>query len=364
MAFIQDLPEEILLIIFDKVFSSFDFPKLQRVCRFWVRPAHILILKQIWLRTTSAMQKFIKSIDSNPHPAYLQAVKEISISRHSDIPRPIYFDLGSVKKLLFRFPNITKLHVHNYSILFEDFNDEICKTVIKSCPKLDTLKVVLGHSNFDQYYERMHKIRLLTTRLYLLENASIDEAITRYGSIVKLVCNFPRLKELYGFSGQLGTFQNYLPIFEQLSNLTNISLGEGWDDDNLAEKCLATKPKEVQKLLLTRLSKVTELRCFRETSFCVNTLKFITNYLTGLKTLTLKSEHNQDWTDSQQQVFCSNMLDLVCAAEKNSSLTLKEMDLSILTECFPIILDKVFFRLPQTKKKNSKTGHQRKATRS
>lgn len=336
MTTIQDLPEEILRMIFGYVGN---LKHCQPVCHLWYLPAHTIILKEITIFDNSTMERFIRSIDLNPHPAYLRAIKKLKFDVDRSSFRRKELKIENVKKLLFRFPSIKEVCVSRESNLIKEFNDELCNAIIQKCPKLDTFAVEGDcFSNFDA----IHKVRLIATSICLLKN--MDRVIAQYGTITQFVSSFPRLKEVVGFFNELDTFQSYLPIFEQLPDLISITLSGGEEDVNSTETYLTVKSKEEQELLLARLSKVESVNYERDNGingFNVNTIKLISKYFTGLKNFTLTSNSNETWFSIQKQLFCNNVLDLFISGESSNSLVLKNMDITILSECLPTVVQKV-----------------------
>lgn len=94
MTTIQSIPDEILLTIFEQLDANDRF-QCQKVCRSWYNQGHIAFLNQVDLSTILQVEKFIASIDYNPKPSYLNAVKTIRITElDAVLPRGYPFDNG------------------------------------------------------------------------------------------------------------------------------------------------------------------------------------------------------------------------------------------------------------------------------
>lgn len=104
MAAISNLTEEILLMIFKHLHVD-QMAQLQHVCKAWYLPAHTTLLSTIELEVYHQIRSFIASIDYNPKPSYLKAVKSISFEREYVAND----DLVDLNKLFFRFTNLTEV---------------------------------------------------------------------------------------------------------------------------------------------------------------------------------------------------------------------------------------------------------------
>lgn len=127
MSAIQQLPQEILLTIFE-LLSRADILQCQIVCRCWYIPVHMLILKDVKIRNSDEAMQFLGSLGDSPGLLITNAVKKIAIT-NVDKDRSRVFDLASVEKLLFRFPNVEDIELTDCFNLFRQFNDALCENI-------------------------------------------------------------------------------------------------------------------------------------------------------------------------------------------------------------------------------------------
>lgn len=148
MTTINDLSEEVLYYIFENL-DDRDRQTCRNVCRCWYRPAHLLLLKKISFYNELAIEALVESIDYNPDPLYLKAVKALDFY---DVFQVRYqFDKKLLRKLFLRFPNLKKVTAHNYSALFKEFDQELCKKIVKGCPKLESFSVTTDYARSPSY---------------------------------------------------------------------------------------------------------------------------------------------------------------------------------------------------------------------
>lgn len=338
MATILDLPEDILLIIFKQLWPSKPF-ECQKVCRSWYFPAHTVILHNVYL-SFSTIDQFIASIDYNPHPSYLKAVKRINISYRQRHAQPL-LTRKMIKKLFFRFPNLKDVAISDPSIIFDRFNDEGCRVLLERCPKLDKFELNFTPLAWNQevYLATVYKLRLLITSMnYFAINLPS-------GTVMTFIKSFPRLQNLWGVSG-LNNFQKLLPAFVHLPNLRTVSIPDAENDaEYFVERYLASVTKEEQGQLAKTLSRVTRLTMHYNNTFCVNSINFITKYFTGLRYVQLSAYNNQNLTNSEKAIFLNQILDLVCSMKSGGCVEFNRFKLTNLLEHLPAIMSKVFHRV-------------------
>lgn len=341
MTTILNLPEEVFRVILEQLDSD-DLLECQKVCHSWYLPVHKMFLKTIDLKDVYQVVQFINSIDSNPDPIYLSSVKRMKISEDSEVfPSQFRLNKGDIKKLFFRFPNLQTVEENGNNDLemYSEFDDELCRELLVSCPKLHTFKV----ANEFVKYDNLLKLRCILTEMDLSEiheKAVYDNA--------SFVLGFQRLKSLIINSENICTFEKFLPIFEQLPDLTRLVVVDVRHDQNkFTERYLATKQKEKQDLLVERLSKVTLLRWHDWHGICRNALDFIAKYLTGLEKLVLYVKFTDTFTARQQyRLLCSDMLELLYSI--NDCYININLRISDLPTYLPFVLHKVYQQQART----------------
>lgn len=142
MANINDLPDEILLMIFRS--NAYWQPHCEKTCRRWYSILHRLRLEKVRLRSTHQAKAFIRSIDesSDPHK-YMNAVKCIVLNDINK-DKEYKFTIEDVEKLLFRFPNIKEIELDNSSNLFNQFNNALCQEYVSRIPRLESFIFYMG----------------------------------------------------------------------------------------------------------------------------------------------------------------------------------------------------------------------------
>lgn len=337
---INDLPQDLL----PEILSNLDdlaLVEAQNVCRAWRRPSHILILKSVKLKSSDEIGGFIEHFDrDDTEISDFTAVQEIHIKGDDGVDLLYYFNARSIGRLFCRFPNLTNVLINTYSACLQGFTEELCQNILENCPKLEIFDVLIDEEDEDIYCRTMYKVRSLATMLYLDKVGSASS----FGGITEFIKSFPRLRRTCGLFYQLENFQDYLPILQELSNLTAISVKQGYfgdDQENFAEAYLATMSKEHQDLLIKRISNVDELTYTSSRVFCPNSIKFIKKSFSGLKKLTIISKYKCPyWTDTHRQVLLDDVINLV--VKDHASITLVDMVLPVLAESLPAIVQKLF----------------------
>lgn len=248
--------------------------------------------------------------------------------------------------MFFRFPNLEEVYRSGYTNLymFSEFDDDVCEDLLRSCPKLRTFKAMSCSPDL----VHLLKLRRVATEIVLLFNpgTTYEENVALY------ITNFKRLTSLCIDScSTLDTFEKFMPVFEQLPNLTELDIdGAQQDKHKFAERYLTSRTKIEQEVLLERLSKVTNLVWRNSSGICVNAITFITNYLTGLKSLELDVNFANSTINRQQyQLFFTSMLDLFSSTVE--CYIIAAFRINDLSEYLALILRKVY---QQTSKNSEK----------
>lgn len=245
-------------------------------------------------------------------------------------------------KLFFRFPNLESVHVYHYSVLFQDFNDQVCQEFIEHCPKLKRFEVIPATLNPDELCELLHKVRLLLTTV------DVDDIKTNEKSLIDCVADFPRVQELYDQSGHFSSFQLILPVFDRLEHVQSIYITSIREDQtDFAETYIASKSKDQQNLIIQRLSKVKDVKWKYQGGLNTDSAMFINKYLTGLDILGIHSTVEQKWRyPRMQQTFRDYILESFCSAKFYSSLVYDKVEDLTLGDCFSDIVKSVFNDAP------------------
>lgn len=334
MRTIKDLPEEVLQYIFEKL-EQYDLKACQKVCRSWYHASHPKLLEEITIRNKITTEAFIRSIDCNPDPLYLNSVKKLYLD--GDYATGYHFDKEIIRKLIVRFSNLRHITVRNFTSLFEEFDQELCSEILQGCPKIESFIVIdFGHKNLDLLWKLRHLITEFNVEW-------ITSPISRFGNMVNFVTSFCRLRGIEGFCDQINSFQVYLEIFEHLDSLTSISLKETVAlGQNSAERYLAEKPGNVQALVVERLSKVKQLKWLPFPFLSLGSLEFTGTYFTGLKNLTVNCKFDNNLTASQKDIFWRNIVKLFAIPTTYAYIHLKAIELEYLGKHLVQIIHKAF----------------------
>lgn len=290
MTTILNLPDEILRMIFESQLYFEEVAQCQIVCRAWYLPAHIVLLKDIQLESFEHADSFIASIDHNPNPLYLKAVKNITLNTWGSDNRESSTPCNKEKfnKLFFRFPNLEELAIHDSSEFVESFDDEICKTFLEKYPKLKfEADLDLDIEGTTKYDDLMYKVRLLATKIH---TNGFSNVVRHGGGLAQCLIQFTRLQTIYA-SRSFDSFQTWLPLFENLSSLTEVRAATSVDETNyFMERYLGTKSEETQNLIVKNLLNINTLYWDNDEGFCLNGIKFIAKYMTGLKYININTQ--------------------------------------------------------------------------
>lgn len=343
MTTIYNLPEEILLMIFDNL-NTDDLFECQTVCRAWYSPARVKLLGEVLLMKISEVEQFIASFDRDPDPLYLKAVKNIEMFNldrdvgygFDDSGSPSFqFGKEKLRKLFFRFPKLERVQFYNCLFILDEFDDEICK----SFQKVDSFVVKTSDETSARYHNLLKNLRPLITTIFIKQGAGYTPLIDESGGLVELLSTFSRLQTIE--TNYNLTFQQWITIIERLPNLTTITTAATEDDkDNFAERYLATIPKNEKTQLLKRLANIKNLTYRNSNGLTLNSVKFIAKYMIGLAKLSIYSILPKIWTDSKQLLYCNIISDLAHSIDKCSvEFQLKQ---PVLQEYLPIVVNKIF----------------------
>lgn len=337
---ILHLPEEVLLMIFKKLYSH-SLDHCQYVCRAWYLPAHLLLLKEVDLYKTSQVERFITAIDHNPKQSYLNAVKTLDIydSREAtDDPPGIPFSTEKIHKLFCRFPNLKKVELSCSFLFLQEFDDNVCNDVLESCPKLDKFEVeLMGDENL--YCDALYRVRSLVTFIEIAQMKNLS----RFGDSADFITSFPRLQTLSGVVNTDNIHIFFVRVIQHLPKLISFNITCTRDDDDaFIEGYLAPKTKEEQAQVIQRLSNIERMTFNCVGGYFLNSIMFIVKYMKGLKFFRMACRFTDNWSNVKQQLFCNLTLDLIHSI-KEFDIDIN-MKLEVLQECLPIIAYKVFQR--------------------
>lgn len=223
-----------------------------------------------------------------------------------------------------------------YLANIKDFDDEICKDLLKCCPNLDEFETFADSEDYGDY---IYKLRLLLTTIDLKK----VQDVSSFGGVLQFLTKFPRLKEVDG-NIPIDNIQAFLPILTKFSQLTTFSLLCTKDDQGgFAERV------ETTNQVATRLSAIKKLTLIALDGFNLNSIIFVSKYMTGLEEITLGCFLQKKWNDIYQRLFCNYILNLTRAIEKCRFEM--EMNLEILGEYFPLFAHDLFHQTALAGKK-------------
>lgn len=324
--------------------SSADLLNCQRVCQSWYSPAHSELLKEVQLTSNCAVEQFVASIDLDSNQPYLNAIKTIQIlGNESKESQPMILERATIEKLFFRFPILNKVQLSQFSLL-ENFTEELCNKILSRCPKLDTFDVVSYEEETD-YCNKLLKVRPLLTNMQL----SFDDPIPNPNDAVRFITRFPRLRHIHWDDETFNSFNLFLPILKQLSNVKSADLAVVDDiSKSFGEKYLSTKSRDE---LLNRLSNITEL-ILKVYGDIGNTLKFISKYFTGLEEFELRCEL-YDLGPDDQDLLCTNIFKAIPSINGKSSADLENVHYASLSRTFSSLIQNMFQNVPPAHKQPS-----------
>lgn len=112
------------------------------------------------------------------------------------------------KKLFCRFPNLKNVSIYDNFDIFSEFDDDLCKDILSSCPKLDNFEV---DTDAEKFTNLIYNVRLLLT--------SIDFQCIA-DTIDNIQLQFPRLQDIITNHYRL---QDALPMIEKFPSLKSVS---------------------------------------------------------------------------------------------------------------------------------------------
>lgn len=292
------IPQEILRLVFIHL-DKFDLEQCQQVCLFWYLPAHLLFLKSIKLHGLDNIEQFVRSIDANKDPSYLNAVSTITINDSFSNQ----LDRVTIKKLILRFPNITAICLENESISAQVLDDrDICNEIVDKCTSIESIQMNITKENQARYYDLVYRMKSTITTIKTIENMTLPKGCS---SIEEYLASFPHLNTLYGGY----PFGKYLTIIEKLPNLKNFDIGPQHDRYDFDYRYLTALSDDQHDRLVMRLSQFTDIKLRYNRIFCQNAMKFVRQYLIGLTKLSLYLQcYNTAWLDTEAQVFYNNIV--------------------------------------------------------
>lgn len=336
-----NLPCEILLEIF-KHMNSIDLLHCLHVCHSWYYPAHVNLLKDVTLKDSHAIHQFIAYFDRNPYKPYKNAVKTLRIwgELDNDLQQTV-LERETIKRLFFRFPKLENVYFqHSNSIT--NFDEVLCRELLICCPNLDTFNILAHYDQEPEYGASLIKVRPLLTNLHLLCDSYLPEEM---GDRVQYVTQFPRLKSLYLEEEEFSTFGVFLSILEQLSEVKTLHLNLEEDvEENFGGQYLSTKSKNVQHLIVNRLSNISYLS-LRAIDDTINALTFVSQYFTGLDSFLMERDLS-DWEDTQQDLFCTKAFRFIPSIKGNCTIVFNHMGFRTFADNFTALIQNIFEKVP------------------
>lgn len=323
MTTIQKLPEEVLLLIFQD-FTIKDLMECQKVCQSWYRPAHVLRLKEIDSKTLPKLKKFVSSIDANPDPLYLKAMKTLNISHMDEYwyEKANEFEKEIVNQLFFRFPNLTHVRLDNSLCLAIHFDEETCKTLGEKCPKLESFKLDNSQRYSLEYPRRELNLYKLTLYLHDIITALDLDKFPNVPERQVIVGVFPRLKKVRSTGDCTDKLLKCMPMVDLCPTLNILDIAiDGDDEQENLDAYISIRQPEQRDIFLEKLAKFEGIYLTRKMgAFCKNTIKFVSKYMPNLKNFSVKALNNSEWTKEHERVFSNEVLDLACSAKEKGNI--------------------------------------------
>lgn len=337
------LPEELLSLTLEKLEPS-DLIQCQQVCHAWYSPARVTLLQEVQLSSATVIQQFIESIDLNPESVYLNAVKKISIGSPKYGSPEIYylFDQETIEKLFLRFPNLKEVRISaTTSNSFEAFNDEICESFWECCPKLEAFEVDTGKWKVSgPYFDVLYKLRMLLTKM----NIQKFDRTSSYESTEQFIENFPRVTKIYSQYEKL-SYRRLLPVINKLPHLTSIhSEMSGVFEPKFCERYQENMSTSEKAQFERRLANITNIHHLFLDGFCSNSIKFVSKYLTNLKTISLNG-YTPDWDPETSSFFANDILKVGNSA-KDTGYVSACMPRTSLPREFPRLRHNIYKSIP------------------
>lgn len=168
-----------------------------------------------------------------------------------------------------------------------------------------------GEQNHDI---QLLKFRKLSTILDLGE-FDPDTPLQLYGGVEALVSGFPRLRQLLtkvprptivygGPQPERCSFRQILTILEQLDHLQALTL-TAEEPTNFSEDYFSAKSKHITDQIIAKIANIKKLELHWGTTPCINSIKFVMQYMKNLKVLNICSLDLKDIT-TEQAAFLFN----------------------------------------------------------
>lgn len=265
------LPEEILTIVFTTL-SSQDLCQCQRVCRSWLKPARVLLLKEVILCHKFDVDQFCRSIDSNPNPVYLAAVKHIRIGSLTHERARISLETLKLKQLIVRFPFLKRLELYKKHLDLERLlDDDFCQVLCERCPRLEYLKLIPEFELKDDSYSRTIQ------RLPMLKGITLPII----PNPIEFLASFPSLRKVrlsWEHFPMLPEIIEHYPTIQKVKCAIPVNI--------IVETNRA----------LEGLANIRELKIQTVSYLNKDTMKFLENYFSGLSHFEIDTQVDPDWT--------------------------------------------------------------------
>lgn len=278
----SNLPEEFLLNVFSHLTQT-RIKECQKVCRKWYRPAHIAYLKNIVFTNTSDPERFLNSIDHNPDPSYIKAVKHITFQ--TMFQKPLQDSVS--KRLLSAFPNLEGIKTCGLELPFGELNQKFLETIPKTCPKFKSFTIQEGHMS-ERYNLFLYKMRNVLTKIKLSQFLQ-PKYIGKPTAIIQFLILFSRVQELdvtelEEFTGFAGLLQ-LLELLHDLKAIRyNLFQAVQADDKDYVKWHQTRKiTRAVKEAMEKRYSALESLCLGSEQGLFHGVVNFIMKYFTGLK---------------------------------------------------------------------------------
>lgn len=315
------IPAEIWEAVFAEISLKNRFA-CQHTCKAWYIPAKRTFLEHVTLQTVYDVEQFLECFLNYADQSSFGFIKHLTIGHTYTMPRRSRLHLKSeaVYKLICHFPNIQQLEISDNCIDLAYFTKpDTISAMIMHWPLLHSFRVnrVLIQTEKRQIYlETVHQLRHCMTRLALYKMD--DPAV--------FVASFPRLRQLNILPQDgMANMHDCLTILEHAQPLESLSLfTKQIDNESFLEKYQQQRSAQQQRALEHRLAAIKTLT-LTTNAFCVNTMRFIIRYMTGLTSLTMGFVSNSvdKWTLQQRNCFKDEFLDFLCQRRNYLILRIK-----------------------------------------
>jgi hypothetical protein len=317
----HSIPAEIWEAIFDKLSLKNRFT-CQYMCKAWYVPAKRSFLEHVTLQTVYDVEQFLECFLNYAEPFSFGFIRKLTIGHSYTMPRRSRLHLKSeaVSKLIHHFPNIQQLEISDNCIDLTYFTKpETISAMISHWPLLHSFRVnrVLIQAEKRQIYlETVHQLRHCMTKL----------ALYKMDSPALFVASFPQLQHLNILpQDDMENMQDCLAILEHAQPLESLSVfTKQSDSESFFERYQQSRSTHHQHALNHRLAAIKTLT-LTTNAFCINTMRFITQSMTGLSSLTMGfvSNNVDRWTLDQRHCFKNEFLDFLCQRRNYLILRIK-----------------------------------------